>query len=137
MIRNYFEIDGEKYYTGTVIVVSRMGKQVKATFVGYHEQLQKYVYEINNGKCFVDENSFYENLVSITNVMNNNVQLPTEKTKMDRHIDGLTLGWAWYIFLMALSVLFKDCIGLWIFISIVFFSWRNKKIKTEGTYYEW
>ena len=64
------------------------------------------------------------------------MHLPIIKTKKDFQIDGLFLGWMWYIFLMLISVIFNGAIGLWILISIVFFSWRAKKIKREGTYIE-
>ena len=60
-----------------------------------------------------------------------------EKRRKDSQIDGLFLGWMWYIFLMLISIVFKEALGLWIFISIVFFKWRSDKIKKEGTYIEW
>lgn len=135
--KNYFDINGERYYTGTVIVIKIMGKPTEAIFIGCHKKLNKYVYQVGNGKYFVDERTFYKQLVNVTSQVNNIVQLPALKTKKDRNIDGMFLGWLWYIFLMTISFIFKDALGLWIIISIVFFSWRAKKIKEEGNYIEW
>ena len=55
----------------------------------------------------------------------------------DTEIDGLVLGWMWYIFLMVIATVFKDALGLWGLISFVFFTWRSDKIKKEGKYIEW
>ena len=78
-----------------------------------------------------------KNLVSITDKIDTSVHSPVEKKMKDTQIDGLFLGWMWYIFLMIISVIFKDAIGLWILWSVVFFTWRKNKIKKEGTYIEW
>ena len=47
-------------------------------------------------------------------------------------IDGLLIAWIWYVFIMAVAVIFYDRIGIWILTSIVFFSYRNKKLKEAG-----
>lgn len=139
---NYFIVNGKSYFTGTVFIVNYYGKQIEATFVCYNVDTKRYIYIIKNGKgnscrCRVTEKDFYDNLVTITDKVNKNVHVPIEKKMKDSQIDGLFLGWMWYIFLMAISVIFKDVIGLWIVISVVFFSWRHGKIKKEGTYIEW
>ena len=35
------------------------------------------------------------------------------------------VAWIWYIVIMAVTVIFKDRIGLWILESIVFFGWKE------------
>ena len=137
MKQNYFVFNGKKYYTGTVFIVKRLGKQTEASFVYYDTDRERYMYKINECRYCSPESVFKNEFVSVTNKINNKVSVPLVKTKRDRNISGLFLGWLWYIFLMLISVIFKDVIGLWIFISIVFFSWRSKKIKEEGTYIEW
>lgn len=101
-----------------------------------------YVYKFRDkyGKqytAFVPSDNFFNTIISITDKKDNSVSGPVTKKLKDRDIDGLFLGWLWYIFLMAISTIFKDAIGLWILISVVFFRWRSKKIKEEGTYTEW
>lgn len=140
--RNYFEYNGKKYHTGMVFVVKDGDKQTDAIFICYDTDTKKYIYKIKNWsgndcKVLAYEKYFYNNLVSITNKFDNTVRSPIIKKRKDTQVDGLFLGWMWYIFLMAISVIFKDAIGLWILESIVFFTWRKNKIKKEGTYVEW
>lgn len=136
-MRNYFEVNGKRYYTGTVFIVNNMGKHVEASFICYNDVQSIYVYQIKDCTWRVPEQAFWRNFISVTNMHNSNVHVPVIKTKKDLDIDGLFIGWVWYIFLMLISVIFKDVIGLWIIISVVFFSWRAEKIKKEGTYIEW
>ena len=48
------------------------------------------------------------------------------------NIDGLFLAWMWYIFIMAIATIFYARIGIWLFASVIFFSYRNNKLKEEG-----
>lgn len=52
----------------------------------------------------------------------------------DTEINGLFLGWAWYIFIMLIVSIFKGAVIGWIVVSFFFFKWR-KKIKEEQTFY--
>jgi hypothetical protein len=135
--RNYFEYEGKKYYTGTVLIVKNNGEQKKAIFICYDLQRDKYVYQIGDCKYHLNKNDFQKRLVCITQQLDNSVKIPVTKTKTDMQISCLFIGWTWYIFLMSISAIFNDAIGLWILISVVFFNWRKKKIKEEGTYIEW
>lgn len=136
MLQNYFIANGKKYYTGTVIIVEHLGKQVEASFMYYDVDMNKYFYKIKNCTHAVPTEYFNRVFIGATDKTDPTVHLPVIKTKKDFQIDGLFLGWMWYIFLMLISVIFNGAIGLWILISIVFFSWRAKKIKKEGTYIE-
>ena len=42
MLQNYFIANGGKYYTGTVIIVEHLGKQVEASFMYYDVDMNKY-----------------------------------------------------------------------------------------------
>ena len=137
MFQNYFVANGQKYYTGAVFIVNNMGKQEEASFICYDTEHKKYAYKIKDCVWYADPENFQKMFVSITNKTNNLTSVPATKTKKDRDIDGMFIGWVWYIFLMGISIIFKDIAGLWILISIIFFSWRAKKIKEEGTYIEW
>lgn len=52
----------------------------------------------------------------------------------DTEINGLFLGWIWYIFIIIVVSIFNGAIIGWIVVSFFFFKWR-KKIKEEKTYY--
>lgn len=141
-LRNYFEYKGKKYYTGTIFIMKVSKMLYEYTFVGYNVDHKALLCKSANNQQArslvpIWESVFNKNLVSITNKIDTSVHSPVEKKMKDTQIDGLFLGWMWYIFLMAVSTIFKDKIGLWILWSVVFFSWRKKKIKKEGTYIEW
>jgi hypothetical protein len=138
MRQNYFIVNGKKYYTGTVFIVKNYtGKQVEATFVCYDTDYSRYVYRTQDCMHRSDDKHFWNNFIAVINNANKEVNIPVAKTKKDLEISGLFIGWVWYIFLMLVSTIFKDAVGMWILISVVFFSWRSKKIKEEGTYIEW
>lgn len=141
-LRNYFEYNGKKYYTGTIFVMQNINGPCELTFICYNVDRKALICRPPNPRYVhsevpIWESVFNKNLVSITNKIDTSVHSPVEKKMKDTQIDGLFLGWMWYIFLMAVSTIFKDAIGLWILWSVVFFSWRKKKIKKEGTYIEW
>ena len=137
MKQNYFVVNGEKYYTGVVFLVHHNGKQVEASFIYYDTDYCKYVYKIKDCTWVVGIEDFKRRFIATTNKKDNTISMPTKKKKNEFEIDGLFLGWTWYIFLMLTSTIFNDRIGLWILISVVFFSWRSNKIKKEGTYNGW
>lgn len=141
-LRNYFEYKGKKYYTGTIFIMKVSKRLCEYTFVGYNVDYKALLCKSVNSQQVrslipIWESVLNKNLVSITDKIDTSVHSPAEKKMKDTQIDGLFLGWMWYIFLMIISVIFKDAIGLWILWSVVFFSWRKKKIKKEGTYIEW
>lgn len=135
--QNYFVWNGVKYYTGTVIVINDMGKPTEASFVCYDKTYSRYIYKIKECMHHVWPKQFEQSFIKVTDKVDKNVHIPVVKTLKDSQIDGLFLGWLWYIFLMVVATIFKGNIGFWILISYVFFSWRAKKIKEEGTYIEW
>lgn len=137
MKQNYFVVNGKKYYTGTIFIIDDMGEETEASFICYDAEESRCYYKINERICNVSYKTFRRIFIAVTHGINDKTHMPTVKKMKDSDINGLFIGWVWYIFLMAISVIFKDVIGLWILISIIFFSWRSKKIKEEGTYIEW
>lgn len=140
---NYFIVDGKKYYTGTVFKTKHYGD---AAFVCAYDlrgtQYMNHVYVIyklvsTGGERWTPAEMFQNEFVCITGAVDNEAKMPQTKHLKDSQIDGLALGWLWYIFLMAIATIFKANIGLWILISVVFFTWRHNKIQEEGTYIDW
>ena len=137
MFQDYFILDGKKYYTGTIFIVKDNFEESEATFVCYDTERQMYVYKLEHVMCHVYQERFYNCIVRVTNNVDNNVHFPETKTLPDKCINGLLLGWLWYIFLMVIATIFKGNVILWIIISCVFFDWRKKKVEKEGHYIEW
>lgn len=138
MKQNYFVVDGIKYYSGTVFVIENNCRQnIEVTFIWYDTDYQRYLYKTKEHMCQSHYDDFWKRFVAVTDKRDESVRSPVVKRKKDLEINGLFLGWVWYIFLMAISIIFKGVIGFWLLFSIVFFNWRSKKIKKEGTYIEW
>ena len=138
MKQDYFVVDGKKYYTGTVFITrDNMWRETEASFICYDTDHKEYIFYIQ-GCRYRDRNElFWQRFIAVTDKVDGNVRTPAAKTMNDMQIEGMFIGWVWYVFLMLISTIFNDAIGLWILISVVFFSWRSKKIKEEGTYIEW
>ena len=138
MFRDYFDYNGKRYYTGTVLLVQHQPKKkAEVTFVCYSEKLDQYVYKYGDCNYFLNENNFKSKIICVTDKVNNRVHAPVVKTKDIREISGMHIGCLWYVFLMGISVIFNEAIGLWIFITIMFIMWVKRKVKEEGNYIEW
>ena len=143
MKQHYFLRNGQKYDTGTMIRIKQFnyvtGKlyEIDAKFISYDFENNKYELEINNIIKKYSKNDFDRMLCGIV-VENNNeyrsYQLvqrnKTFKDELD--VDGLLFAWMWYIFIMAIATIFYERIGIWILASIIFFNYRNKKLKEAG-----
>lgn len=138
MRQNYFVVNGKKYYTGTVFIIKNSsGRNVEASFICHDTERDLYIYKSDGCRYRWDGKYFWSFFVAVTDKFDSTVKMPTAKTMKDFEIEGLFIGWVWYVFLMLISTIFNDAIGLWGLITVVFFSWRSKKIKEEGTYIEW
>jgi hypothetical protein len=142
MKQNYFVYNNEKYNSGTTIVLrvfscaSRSLCDTNATFLYFDTETNKYVVDIYGRTHEYTEEIFYNMLrripVERNNIIKEDHAQKTHTAKDELNIDGLLIAWMWYIFIMAIAFIFYDRIGLWILTSIVFFSYRNKKLKEEG-----
>lgn len=137
MKQNYFLANGIKYYTGTIFTVNHNGKQVDATFICYDTNYNKFIYKIQDCMYIVGDDDFRSRFITATERKDYTVTMPVKKQMRDFEIEGLFIGWMWYVFLMAISTILNGAIYFWILISAVFFSWRANKIKREGMYIEW
>lgn len=141
MKQNHFIYNGHKYYTGTIIKIKSFangeitGKE--ATFLYYNTDNDYYMYTLGNKHISVHSDIFWNNFINVTDKLNSSAHMPIEKHFKDTEVDNLFIGWMWYILIMLIAVIFKSAIFIWAITIIIFFKWRKKKIKEEGTYYEW
>jgi hypothetical protein len=136
MYSNYFIYNEQKYYTGTVVQLKR-GNNVYGAFICHDVVHDYYFFKVQGRREGVRGHDLDRFIITVTEEVNKDVHMPVQKTYKDSDIDGLALGWVWYIFLMAISTIFKGNVCFWIVISVLFFAWRKKIIKEKGTYYEW
>lgn len=143
MIQNYFIYNGKKYYSGTVIKIEYYQGIKEVVFLGYRPERKEYAVSFYPDRTvWYRENDFYKELIDVTDTVNNYYVNWAQKEEERLHpkltvarelnIDGMLIAWSWYLFIMLVSVIFKDCIGIWILASVVFFNYRNKKLKERG-----
>lgn len=132
--QNFFICDDQVYYTGQVVLLKCFGEEMEAAFVCYNKLSKMFTFHLNHWKHDHDidlpQEDVRKQLIKVyTGMRNPYVRCPTTRRLRDSEVDGLPLAWMWYIFLMAISTIFKDNVGLWIFFSIVFFWYRHDKKK--------
>lgn len=141
MKQNYFVYNGERYNTGDVIIIkffnykTRKMYNTKAIFLYYDTDEEEYVVEIYGNEYSYTKDRFYKSLCDLEAVHTSKEAraAPTYHTFADElKIDNLLIAWIWYIFIMAVAVIFYDRIGIWILASVVFFDYRNTKLKEAG-----
>lgn len=140
MKEKYFVYKGKKYNSGTIIIIrwgctfSRTVMNAQATFIEHDLLNDQYVVEVYGKEHLYSEKQFYSVLCMV--VANNKVDTAKEpkeyKIRNELSIDGLLIAWIWYIFIMVVGAIFYDRIGIWILASVIFFNYRNKKLKEAG-----
>ena len=145
MKQNYFIYNNKTYHAGTIIIINKFdhvlgtNKQIEATFCYYLTDKDLYVCKVQNAVFNYKPDKFYNAIISVTDKAdaeytnrlcdktNSNNETRTFANELE--IDGMLIAWIWYVFIMALAIIFKDRIAIWIFTSAIFFSYRKKKIK--------
>lgn len=142
-----FTYNGKLYGSGTQLIIkdSRYpDKTVTAYFIkiessGYYRLRSEYYDDNGNKKSWsnpvMSKEQFYDRLVGV--VENNHVDAHygmRKVTPRDIDISRLFLAWIWYIFIMVISIIFVDAIGIWILASVIFFKYRKKVLEEESYY---
>ncbi len=144
MKQNYFVYNDVRYDTGTIVILSRFNVysrkvcDTKAKFLWYDAELKRYSVEIYGKEYIYKEDDFNKNFIGIyetnktTSIMQREIKQKTHTFSDELNIDGLLIAWIWYVFIMAVAVIFYARIWIWILASIVFFNYRCKKLKEAG-----
>lgn len=151
MKQNYFIHQGVRYYSGTTIIVKQNDKisgrvfDVKATFVYYDTESDRYAFSINRLTNIYPKKDFDRVFVGVTEdivrehdtneLMNKWAYTQGNKKHTlieELSVEGMFIAWVWYVFIMIVAVIFNDRIGIWLFASIIFFNYRSKKLKEAG-----
>ncbi len=127
-MNNCFEYGGKMYALGTKVKIKYKNQIVDAYYVGNG----------TNGAAFkYGKKIFHSDICNIIEVYNDGHYNGFERKKVvpkDSEILKLSIGWIWYIIIMAILTIFNDRIIGWIAASVIFFSWR-RKVKEEESYY--
>ena len=140
MVQNYYFIyNNNKYAYGTIILLKRFDYILndhypyEATFCFHVVDKDQYVCKIKNMYCYYTSTEFYNKLIEVTNKTDDeyisfiNKRFNVRKKELSN--DGMLIAWIWYVFIMAIAIIFKDMVSIWILASIIFFSYRKNKLK--------
>ena len=145
MREKYFIYQGIKYQSGTILqirpTIGRANPSPKvfeeATFMFYDTNLAEYFIKVGGTVYLLKKTDFFDILINPTDKLNNAYLakvVQDEKLTINKElaIDGMLVAWIWYIFLMGISIILKGAIVYWVTISIIFFRYRDKKLREEG-----
>lgn len=142
MRQNYMIYKGKRYNSGDTIHILwhmygyRNTYKHTGVFLDYDKEKDEYRFVVDGITYNFNKICFYKIMQDQTEdfqIANCEHPKQTKITFKDElNIDGLLPAWLWYIFIMSVAVIFKDCVGIWILTSVIFFYYRNKKIREAG-----
>jgi hypothetical protein len=140
MTQNYFIYNGTTYRTGDIVkvlwysVYAPTPKVKEAVFVSCDPEKDEYNFKVDEKMyCYTQKlfcHMIYQNTERPN--MQNKTHLQSRTFVDELNMDGMLIAWIWYVFIMAIGVIFNDRIVLWIAASIIFFNYRNNKLKNGG-----
>lgn len=141
-----FVYNGKTYDCGTIIVFKGNGtcSDYTRVFLCYVPDTDSFWYQSQTGGTMyeISGHDFRDKLKEVKDEIcvpirdsyikstNGYNRAPTLKEELVD--DNLLIAWIWYIFIMAVAIIFKDRIGIWILASYVFFKYRRKKLRERG-----
>lgn len=143
MRQDYFVYNNNRYPSGTIIIIKKydiyahMLCNIKAKFLYCDMERNEYFVEIYGKEYKYGEQYFKDIFVCVYNqdIKATNIIKQTENKHTfsdELNIDGLLIAWIWYVFIMVVAFIFYDRIAIWIIASIIFFNYRNRKLKEAG-----
>ena len=142
MKQDYFVHKGKKILSGTVIVF----KNKEVIFLAYSSDTDRYFLG-STERHYVEswpKDIFERYITCVTDKIDNKYQYwceqkfvstpATKESKFTNEInnDNLFLAWIWYIFIMAISIIFNGFWLIWIVASCIFFDYRKEKLRKAG-----
>lgn len=105
-------------------------------FLNCDEEKDEYSFIVDGKTYCYNKICFYQIVLSKDAQKNNkckkNKYVKEITLKEELNIDGMLIAWIWYLFIMAISIIFKGAIIIWIIASYIFFDYRKTKLKEAG-----
>ena len=140
MKQNYVIYNGVKYNSGDTIHILwytngyRNKHNYTGVFIDCDEEKDEYRFTVDGQLYCFNKVCFWRTIrntpIQETHFVKREARKATFKEELN--IDGLLIAWIWYVFIMGVAIIFNDRIGIWILASIVFFNYRNKKLREAG-----
>ena len=141
MKQNYIICKGKRYNSGDTMDILwytngyRNAHNYTGIFVDCDPEKDEYRFIVDGFMYCFNKVCFWRIVVSepIQDGPLHKIRKPSKPTfKEELSIDGLFVAWIWYIFIMLVLVIFNGRILGWIVASIVFFDYRNNKLRKAG-----
>lgn len=143
MKQNYVIYKGEKYNSGDVMQIvwytqgCKKAHNYTGVFLDCDEDKDEYRFIVDGQTYCFNKTCFCKIIKSHSSSEEKNdcAEKNEKQTKFfdELNIDGMLIAWIWYIFIMVIASIFYARIGIWTLASVVFFKYRNKKIKKGGS----
>lgn len=144
MKQNYFVHNGVKYTSGTQIKLLNYPYNNPVLhdlvcFIYYDTDYDRVMYQMAyNGKKYgCSMNAFLKMFGGATGKVDSSINVPQTQQLKDHQVPMVLIGWGWYIAIMLLFAISKLLIPGWVITSIIFFKWRKKVMREEGSYVKW
>ena len=134
---NYFNFWNRQNETGTKFIFTGKcyvdGKEIELTNAlceFMHRDFKFIAYFKYNGMvCSCAEKDFIWGIRTL--VIEPKITVATQKTQEFYWTDDMIIKTIWYVIIMLVAVIFKECIGIWIFATIVWYRsvFKNKEDK--------
>ena len=139
-MKKYFLYKGKQYFVGTIIKIhpemrDKFNFYAMLRFIKYDSisQLCYFTSLYDSWKSYIipekQLNKYIEAIVHSGDLVDDTMYCQNNNPN---YIEGIVDAWIWYIISMLFSCMlngFHNVICAWILASIIFFSWRRKKIK--------
>lgn len=138
---NYFYFRGNNYGKGTIVKIYEEHKEKfkfysNLIFEKYDKESGLYLFKspynrwenFNVSKDQIEE--YIKEIVKPCCI----TQADTRQKVDPDYVEGMASAWIWYILIMVFGLFLKgpvSVIGIWTLASVVFFSWRHKKMNGE------
>lgn len=138
---NYFYFRGNNYGKGTIVKIYEEHKEKfkfysNLIFEKYDKESGLYLFKspYNHWEIFnISKNQIEEYIEEVVKPCC--VAQVDMSTKVNPdYIEGMSSAWIWYILIMFFGLFLKgpiNVVSTWVLASIVFFTWRHKKINGE------
>ena len=142
MKQDYVICKGKKYNSGDTMDILwytcgyKNIRDYKGIFIDCDEEKNEYRFAVDGKIYCFNKVCFYRIIKDNTTINENENYISSTPKKSafkdELNIDGMLIAWIWYIFIMAVLIIFNNRILGWISVSIIFFSYRHNKLKQGG-----
>ena len=133
LAKKYLKYHDEYYDKGTVLKIQGHTGPVLVRFKGWGSYQDRFNFERMDGKHGglwdsynrAGPNAYVVEIVRPIYPPPEELVVELADTRNKPPEWDVQVGWIWYIVVMVVAMIFKNCLAIWVFATIVFFLWKN------------